>query len=228
MRVSSIKFKPNIGKHLKIHYKSNELNDLISKLNIKKRSFDQNKLQKYILPKVTIENLKKHNVNFSYKSNRFYKYIMNKRSSFTDENNSKMNNIIFSANNSIKTEARSCLSIILHVEKVKIAAAIHLAAGSETENIYNEEMFMFGYSNIKKLSFDYPITAYITGKTVYSRYDNNDSKEMQDYTKEVTLTLFNKLLPLFQHSGIKPVFIDIGAIYRSQKLLIKTGEYILQ
>jgi len=200
-----------------IHYRDKVLSDCINKLNAMRIKKIRNEdLSRYRLDKVTSKNLLNMNVLFSYSPTG------NNEHDLTDEYNAGGNEIIFSSNKEkISTSAITCLSIIMQCKERGLVSAVHVSASHVLPDPdYSDlnNMFLYGYANLKHLAKKDPIVAYISGCCLI--YDS-------DVCVNNNPNLLKFLLPELFKRGIKVKRIDMGGHYRRQVLYVKNDRYMI-
>jgi hypothetical protein len=165
--------------------------------------------------KISIDNLSKRNILFSYDP------FNGNKCSYTSEHDASENHIIFARNSEkISTGAIYCWSIMLFCKNMKLASGIHISAlyaNNMNDHSDAKEMFLYGYANLKKLTHNERIIAFICGGAVMFDNDTNVNRDFLDF-----------LLPELIKRDIKVERIDAGGYYSRQELNLKTGKYTVK
>jgi hypothetical protein len=205
-----IRYEDPALKDLLLKYKSGRLTPKIKNVRI----------ERYCMDQVSLENLRESNVLL------FYTPIYNK--AIGEVNAAKLDQSFYTApihdtsalfshdKDSVVTPAVSCFSLILFCRNMKLACAIHVGVSYRIFTEIHRKMFLYGYSNMKKLTGKLPIHAYISGGCMLHR---------EDMQAGYNRNILKSLIPELIGRGIDIKSIDMGGDYYSQELFIQTGEY---
>jgi len=208
---------PEIGKTL-IAYKDPLLTQSLERFNNHRvERIQKEDLSKYRLKEVTLENLKRGNMTFSYDGSGTPKYVaMNRRNAYADE-------ILFSSRKeTVETNANACASYMLTLKKAGIISAMHVYTSHMNDPVFHIEMLLYAFATLTNLAPEGSITAYISGMHISPKSPFKPPRIRKiDIIRPTLLRVVEELLS----RDVQITLIDIGKHYTRQIYSPVTGKY---
>ena len=174
-------------------------------------------LSRYALKHVTLENLRRSNIVFSFNRAGIAECQP------TSDSNAYRDEILFSSRgDDVSTNAGPCSSYILFCEKTRIAAAAHVASSHLKDRLFHKDMLLYAYASLRQMAPKNPISAYISGMEFIL---GADFRTIRPFMKKHYRIILLSALEELMGRGVRIISIDIGDPYSQQVFSPMTGEY---